>query len=196
MFNGFFATSFFPLARPDVNNNAKSTISTRHSNISVYDKYTIGEDEMHDGVSNRYHKIVRTSYQINKTVASEKLSHSDHARFLIEFYNKSGTNELSENEDVNKLCDSNDLFIQSAEKKNESSEHSKSHFNELMYNNDAKNIQNQSEQHKISGIRRDCGLLDVVKRNSQLNNRRRHKRALKKGMHTANCKSSSTTGLM
>ena len=74
MFNRFLSTNFFPLARTMVNNNAKSLISTGDANMSLYENDNIGDDEIEDAVQNRCHKMIRTSYRINKRIGSKKVN--------------------------------------------------------------------------------------------------------------------------
>ncbi|CAF1505168.1 unnamed protein product [Rotaria magnacalcarata] len=104
-------------------------------------------------------------------------------------------NELIENECLTNTFDFNHGFIESNDRNNESFEYSKSLVHEFVEKNNAKCIGNQLERNNILGLTRTCGSLYAAKRTSERNNRRRQKRALQKGMHTANCKTSSTTDL-
>ncbi|CAF3570997.1 unnamed protein product [Rotaria socialis] len=104
-------------------------------------------------------------------------------------------NELIENECITNTFDFKHGFIETNDRNNESSEYTKSFVHELVDDNNAKSIGNQLERNNILGTMRNCGSLYAAKRTSERNNRRRQKRALQKGMHTSNYKTSSTTVL-
>ncbi|CAF2933383.1 unnamed protein product [Rotaria sp. Silwood2] len=180
MLNRFISTKFFSVPGTGKNNNEKSLISTGGTNMSLYNKYNTEQVKIQNAVPNACHNIIKTSCPITKRIPSKKLCYSDHARFFTKNMTESSAetmrNEISDNECVNNICNFNHNFFQTTDPDNQSYEGSESYLNELV-NNQKSNA------------------LYVYNKSSQRNNRRRQKRALRKGMHTTNCKASSTTDL-
>ncbi|CAF1163342.1 unnamed protein product [Rotaria sordida] len=199
MFNRFISTNFFSVPGTAKNNNENSLISTGGTNMFLYDKYNIEQVKIQNGVPNRSHNITKTSCPINKRIPSKKLCYSDHARFftknMIESYGKTMRNEISDNECVNNICNFNHNFFQTTYPDNQSYEGSESYFNELVCNNYSKSIKNELSENNVLEITKNSSPLYVYNKSAQRNNRRRQERALRKGMHTTNCKASSTTDL-